>query len=261
MTRARRASTGYYLATDPPGWAPSSSQWRGLETSFGHPIPTDLRDAVAEIVAEYFHASHAEQSASSVADATAYLQSLERKAKALIKALAGDLPDAAARNTRDFLCDYYWFNPRAPQKGGFGKVAKIQELVNSLIDAARSLKSDLRNEKECDPKNKKNKAKNEGKRASAWDCMIVDLTKTLTQRGLPTSVNKGTDKSKTDDPSGFVRLIMGLQASFPVEFRRYHIGHDGWTSYDATAAAVSKAQSAYRKYVAARDDKSRKNVR
>jgi hypothetical protein len=86
-------------------------------------------------------------------------------------------------NVRDVLRDYYWFDSDDPEADRFAMLTKI---VNSLIADARLLELDLKS----GPASKG--------LPSAWDTMIVELTAAVDRFGLPTTIDKGTDKSASD---------------------------------------------------------------
>jgi len=240
LTRRRRAPiAGYYREPEGvPEWKLDTQQWRGLEIAYGCAISNELRDEIAELVNDYFYFDQIEKNSVLSKDALAYLSRFKKQATAFVEMLLDNAPDAAALSTRDTLRDYYWIDPEAPEDDNF---AKLAEKVRSLIDAASALANDLNEDR--DTKHKE--------RPSAWDRMIVDLSAAVARFGLPETVNKGTDKTVVDDPSPFVRLVMELQNTFPADYRRFHLGHDGKSSYGATAGAVNKAQSAFRDYIGA----------
>ena len=222
-------------------FSPHLSDWRRVETAYGHNLSDDDRRAIVVLVDKYFFWQPSESAAPFVDDALRYLNRLEKTGRKFwetmlereqIPTLIGE-----ARLRADAIVFVQNHVGRYLAKFDFRKKTDW----DGLIDVMGASMAAFIKAREYINGDSANRGFVEG---NAWNNFVWGLSEFAEQRQLPFRISKSDDPARA---SPFIRFFRELQESFPPRFRRHH------SSYTALAEAITVARRQIRSALARRE--------
>ena len=206
---------------EPPTVSITSEDWHEIESALGPRLPKAIREKLSDATNMFLNFVVFEASVEPLEGAEVRLKKLKQTSGALWRALHTNTSGDAAVYA-DHLIEVNFMDVRiGPQR----KLNSFSGLVGSFGVA-------------CDRAIKNLKSGNRAEIIAGeyWDGWIRRVAAILDSYGVPVTVRKDSDKSKTPTPSPFVLFVKRLQKCFAEEYRR------GAHSDVALANAIVKAR-------------------
>jgi hypothetical protein len=201
------------------------TDWRRIETAYGRKVPLKSRRQIEIVSSDFLSTASIEHDSELISAATERIRSIRSAAGALQEVICEAPSKDATTFSNRFFEDA--FKHRRFKRRGSESLHSLFLMMDKVISR-------------CDEAEKAiNGVTNHGRRRGAgWENWLRKIDDICREVNLPITARKdANNKSKSDKPSPYVKMIGVLQDLFPPKFRR------GTTSEQALAQAIHLART------------------
>lgn len=224
----------------------SVEDWPKIEKPYGHDLSADVRQQITEATNRFLYFEAFERNAEPLKPAIDMILRIRAASNKLQHEFV-NCGGLAGMHAQRIISEHFYSETRVGvQKYEHAfpglNVHTSEMLFEAIGDGLFSLSTACTQALQTmgDTNCKDDRPFQEGER---WRLWIRQLTRIASENGLPFAVSKGSDKSRSNQVSPFVRLVKALQERLPKEARRHGHGMHGLATAIFRARGEKKLES------------------